>query len=167
LRPDVPVFEVPPHELSEHNAIVPTAKSHCAPRILTRRSGIHKNSKAITITETGGVGLPGPVAAFVVGNVTVRIVKPLPARLAGEKLQDAPVGCPEQENEIFWENPLEAATEIVVVIACPRLADNVVGLATRAKSGAGKFTIYEAETIGLNESPGAIAKACIVWLEFT
>jgi hypothetical protein len=97
----------------------------------------------------------------------VRVVAPLLPTVDGENAQDAPAGCPEQENETFWENPFDGVTEIVVVADWPTFTDREVGLAETAKSGGGRLITYMAEASELAESPEAIARALIVWLVLT
>jgi hypothetical protein len=72
--------------------------------------------------------------------------------LAGEKLQDAPDGSPEQLNETAAENPFCGVTVMVAVPGCPDAALSADGATVTEKFGAGPI-VYEAEARALLANP--------------
>ena len=105
----------PPHPLSKQNVIAMGARSKCKTHLLLRRNGIHPKSRANALIEAKDAIGGRRLDAIVAGNETVRVDEPLPLTVAGEKEQDTPAGCPEQEKETVCENPLDGVTETVVV----------------------------------------------------
>jgi len=78
------------------------------------------------------------IAAVAAVVATVSLVVPLPATEAGLKLQLAPVGRPEHDDEPNWRVPAKPSTAVTVRVRLPESpgADTVtlVALAVRAKS---------------------------------
>ena len=88
---------------------------------------------------------------------------PLPAaEAAGEKVQFAPTGRPEHENETIPENPFAGSTPTETVPDCPPVRVSVLGETVSAKSGGGRFIVYAADATKLDEYPGAMATASMV-----
>lgn len=71
---------------------------------------------------------------------TVRVVEavePEGVTVAGEKLQDAPEGSPEQLNETAELNPFAGVIDTVAVAFCPPVTLWNAGVAATEKSAAG------------------------------
>ncbi len=102
----------------------------------------------------------------VVGEVVmVRVVVAVPPdgmTAAGEKLQDAPTGRPEQLNVTVDANPFNDVIETIVEALCPATSVMEGIELTTEKSGAGRLMIYAALPTVLLDVPPTIAMACTV-----
>jgi hypothetical protein len=66
----------------------------------------------------------------------VEAAAPVGVTMLGEKLQDAPVGRPEQEKLTAWLNPFDVVTAMVAVPDWPTVTLSAAGDAVKEKSGA-------------------------------
>ena len=112
-----------------------------------RRRFLNPITQTAIATETGGNrGIPLRPNDDVVGEVvTVNVVDPgvMPpnSTLAGENVQVAPAGRPEQMKVTAELNPLAGVTVTVVVALCPAVTVSDVGEAATVKLGGGRLTV--------------------------
>ena len=74
-------------------------------------------------------------------NVDVAGVAPAGVTVAGEKLQVAPVGRPEQVNVVAEAKPFWAVTERVAVPVCPGVMVSDAGETVTVKLGVGMLMV--------------------------
>lgn len=129
--------EPPPQPVNRLSPMTVTAsrRNSC-----TLRRCLHpRKQSAAASAAPGKRGLElGRTAALVAVVVTVSVVEaaaPDGVTVAGEKLQVAPVGSPEQVNETADAKPFCGVTDIVAEPVCPPLMESEDGEATTAKLG--------------------------------
>ena len=94
-------------------------------------------------------------------NVDVAAVE-LGVTVAGEKMQVAPAGWPEQVKEIAALNPLSGVTVTAVVPLFPAVRVSEAGERERLKSVAGRVMVYVAVATPLSAYPLTTAIALMV-----
>jgi len=149
----------------------PAALSDKTKSISRRRRFLNLNPQsAMAKADPGSIGNPlrrcCAVAAEVVTVTDVDVV-PGGVTLAGEKLQVAPAGRPEEQaKETAEAKPPCGASEIVAVPLAPAVTDIVAGEAAIEKSGGGPI-MYAALATPLLRNPLATATACSVSVDDT
>jgi hypothetical protein len=149
----------------------PAALSDKTKSISRRRRFLNLNPQsAMAKADPGSIGNPlrrcCAVAAEVVTVTDVDVV-PGGVTLAGEKLQVAPAGRPEEQaKETAEAKPPCGASEMVAVPLAPAVTDIVAGEAAIEKSGGGPI-MYAALATPLLRNPLATATACSVSVDDT
>ncbi|MGA8529266.1 MAG: hypothetical protein WB622_06090, partial [Acidobacteriaceae bacterium] len=85
--------------------------------------------------------------------------------VAGEKVQVAREGNPEQAKETAEVKPFSGATLMKAEALCPELTETTEAEAESEKSGGGRLMVYVAVAMGLAASPAATAMASTVPLD--
>ena len=149
----------------------PAALSDKSKSISRRRSFLNPNPQyAMAKADPGSIGNSlrrcCAVAAEVVTVTDVDVV-PGGVTLAGEKLQVAPAGRPEEQaKETAEAKPPCGASEMVAVPLAPAVTDIVAGEAAIEKSGGGPI-MYAALATPRLRNPLATATACSVSVDDT
>ena len=146
-----PEEEPPPQPLSKDRPAANTTSTH---RDSQRRRFFHQSPPSESTRTDGGNSGAGPVgrAAVAEGAVIVTVVETGPLEgvtVAGEKLQDAPVGKPEQLKDTAALNPLRGVTEIVTEALCPGATVRDVADGAIVKPEAAAVTVYCAVAMAL------------------
>jgi hypothetical protein len=164
----VPEDPPPPQPLRKPK---PAALSDKTKSISRRRRFLNPNPQyAMAKADPGSIGNSlRRCCAVAAEAVTVTDVDVVPGgvTLAGEKLQVAPAGRPEEQaKETAEANPPCGASEIVAVPLAPAVTDIVAGEAAIEKSGGGPI-MYAALATPLLRNPLATATACSVSVDDT
>ena len=127
-------LEFPPHETTSRQTQSSSTARYVEMASLERLF-IKSNRTPPKMTLAASRGTLFEVVAAPLLMVRMELADPeLSATLAGEKLQLAPVGKPEQDNETLPVNPPEGVTVSVVVgIVCPALTAAKLVLALKVK----------------------------------
>ncbi len=137
-----PAGDPPQAEIALRPSIPATIKKSIGKRRLFVQPIQQRIAANAAPDESGTVLGCSDAADAVVATVSVvEAADPEGVAVAGEKLQEAPAGTPEQLNEIAVLKPFVGATATVIMPLWPADKLNAGGVATTEKSGRGRLMV--------------------------